>query len=116
MSGQLQKSAQENTLFGQIGFLFLAIFLVSFYLGACSSMSNLPEKKNVKVERSLPDPDDKCEELGPVRGASINATAKPEEVLENMVQEAADKGANYLYVEQYSAQKTAARGRAFKCP
>lgn len=79
-------------------------------------MSKLPDKENVKVSREKPEADDKCEDLGKVQGSSISVQGTAEQALEDMIQEAADKGANFLFVDQYSAQKTSVTGLAYRCP
>lgn len=77
-------------------------------------MSTLPVEDNVKVSRDEADED--CKFLSKVEGRSIDAKATEEDVLKDLRQEAANKGANFLVVEQYSATGTAVTGKAYKCP
>lgn len=79
----------------------------------CSSQSVLPEKSEVKTSRTV---STDCILIGKVTGNSLSLKATPEMVLENMKQEAANKGANYLVVEQYSASGTSVTGQAYRCP
>ncbi|MCB0366360.1 MAG: DUF4156 domain-containing protein [Bdellovibrionaceae bacterium] len=83
-------------------------------LMGCSTHSVLPDKEDIKTSREKPDDD--CEALGKVTGNSISTKATPEQVLEDMKQEAANKGANYVMVEQYSPTGTSVTGLAYKCP
>jgi len=108
-----EKSPNPLTL---ISILLVGLFFLGFFISGCSTMSNLPKAENVKVSREKPGEDDKCEDLGKVTGSSIHATASAEDTLKDLVQEAANKGANFLFVSQYSANNTAATGIAYKCP
>ena len=96
---------------------FLISMLSLIFLSACSmtsKMSNLPEEDNVKISRHKADKD--CEELGKVRGMSTSVKATAEDALADMKQEAANKGANYIMVAQYSDNQTSVTGVAYKCP
>ncbi|MCC7403936.1 MAG: DUF4156 domain-containing protein [Bdellovibrionales bacterium] len=84
------------------------------FIGGCSSQSVLPDKEDIKTSRSKPS--DKCELIGKVAGNSLSTKATPEQVLEDMKQDAANKGANYVMVEQYSPTGTSVTGIAYKCP
>lgn len=99
------------------------IFLVAFAIAgasglvACShisGMSPLPETDNVKVSRENADKD--CKELGKVEGRSISTKPTNEEVLKDLRQEAANKGANYVKVGQYSGNAGSVTGEAYLCP
>lgn len=86
-------------------------------ISACSNiakMSNLPEKENVKVSRENADED--CKSLGKVEGRSISKTPTNEEVLKDLQQEAANKGANFVKVQQFSGTSGAVTGEAYLCP
>lgn len=85
-----------------------------FSILGCSSMSTLPKDDNVKVSRE--DADKDCHLIGKVEGRSLSVKATPEDVLKDMKQEAANKGANYLVVKEYSGTGTAATGLAYHCP
>ncbi|MBK8204024.1 MAG: hypothetical protein IPK68_17500 [Bdellovibrionales bacterium] len=91
-----------------LGLLFLSLIGIG-----CSSQSVLPEKSEVKTSRTVPAD---CTLIGKVTGNSLSVKATPEMVLDNMKQEAANKGANYLVVEQYSASGTSVTGQAYRCP
>ena len=77
-------------------------------------MSTLPETDNVKVSRN--DADKDCEFISKLEGRSSSKTAKPEDALNDLKKEAANKGANYLVVKEYSGYGTAVTGLAYKCP
>ena len=83
-------------------------------LMGCSSQSILPDKEGVKASREPADKD--CKELGKVRGTSISAKGSREEVLEDLKQETANKGGNYVVVQQYSDNGTSVTGVAYQCP
>ena len=93
---------------------FLFWVLLGLLVTACSHMSTLPQEDNVKVSRDEPDKD--CQFLGKIEGRSMSKTPKQEEALKDLRQEAANKGANYLVVKEYSGMGTAATGLAYKCP
>jgi hypothetical protein len=86
----------------------------SFIILGCASQSVLPDKTEVKVSREVPN--QKCVELGKVTGNSISVKTTREEVLEDMKQDAANKGANYVVVKQYSDNGTSVTGMAYQCP
>jgi len=80
----------------------------------CSSMSNAPEKKNIKVSRE--DADTDCRFISKLEGRSNSKTGNTEAALEDLKQEAANKGANYLQVKEYSGYGTSVTGLAYFCP
>jgi hypothetical protein len=96
--------------FSAVALLLIASALVT----GCSSMSNLPDEDNVKVSRE--EPGKECEFLGKIEGRSMSKTPKQEEALNDLKAEAANKGANYLVVKQYSANGNSVTGLAYKCP
>jgi hypothetical protein len=106
----------RQTWLGDVALVLLTLFFLGMFLSGCSNMSKLPDKENVKVSRKKPDADDKCEDLGPVTGRTLSTKGTAQEALDDMVQEAANKGANFLFVNQYSAQQTAVTGIAYRCP
>jgi hypothetical protein len=91
---------------------FLSVLF--FSIMGCSSMSVLPEKSNLKVSRD--EPSKNCQLIGKLEGRAASTTGTKEDALEDLKQEAANKGANYLKVEQYSAYGTSVTGLAYKCP
>lgn len=93
--------------------IFLALSL-SLFLTSCGSTPVVPEGKNVKVSRD--DADKDCRELGSVVGRLLTTTAKPEDAIEDMKQEAANKGANYVRMETASGLGSAVKGTAYFCP
>lgn len=95
----------------KLGFAFTMSALV---LMGCSSKPVTPIATAVKVSRD-PAPS-RCRELGPVRGSTLDARAKAEDVLEDMKKDAAQKGANYVVVQQYSGHETSVTGLAYDCP
>lgn len=91
----------------------LTLLLVSL-LSACASRSVLPDVKEVKVSREIPDKD--CKEMGQITGTTMTAKGNQEEALADLKKEAANKGANYVVVKQYSSYGTSVTGTAYECP
>ncbi len=92
--------------------LLAAAFI--FTLSRCASPSLTPDVNDVKVSRDTPK--SQCEELGRVTGTSNKVNTKPQDVLADMKDEAAKKGANYVQLGEYSSTGTSVVGFAFKCP
>lgn len=92
--------------------LLLAVLTV--LITSCSSQSVLPEKEDVKVSRNQPAKN--CREIGKVLGNAISTKSTREDVLGDLKQEAANKGANYVVVLEYSDNGTSATGMAYQCP
>ncbi len=86
---------------------------VTFFVLSCSSKPVVPSGENVKVSREVADKD--CIDLGPVRGTYLGTKPNMEKAIENMKQEAANKGANYVKIETASDYGTAVRGTAYDC-
>lgn len=80
----------------------------------CSSMSSLPKEDNVKISRAPADKD--CELLSKVEGRSMSKNGNEEDTLKDLRQEAANKGANFLVVKEFSSMGTSATGLAYRCP
>lgn len=94
---------------------FLLTFVIAtatLFVAGCSSQSVLPETKDIKVSRKAPND---CKDLGKVSGRTLSAKGTPEEALEDMKKEAADKGATHVVVHQYSSNRTAVTGQAYQC-
>lgn len=91
--------------------ILLAAMLFS---AGCATQSVLPEKEDVKVTRKAADKD--CSSIGKITGTAPGLKGTREQALEDLKQEAANKGANFIQVQQYSAQGTSVTGLAFKCP
>ncbi len=91
------------------------IFLISllFFLSACASRSVLPDVKEVKVSRDEPKG---CKEMGTLSGRANSVHGTQEQALEDLKREAANKGANYVVVKQYSSYGTSVTGLAYECP
>ena len=92
--------------------LIIASFVFCFV--GCSSKPVLPLTSSVKVSREPAE--NRCREIGPVRGATLSVRGTAQEVLEDMKKDAAQKGANYVVVQQYSGHETAVTGVAYDCP
>ena len=92
----------------------ISLVIFSLLLGACSSRSVTPDTKEVKVSRE--DADKDCKELGKITGTTLSAKGTAEEALADLKQEAANKGANYVVIKQYSANQTSVTGVAYECP
>jgi hypothetical protein len=90
------------------------LVLACLTLAACASHSVLPDAKAVKVSRD--EPSNKCREIGKLTGTTGSAKGTREDALEDLKREAANKGANYVAVKQYSDYGTAVTGVAYECP
>ena len=95
-------------------FQMLFIVGVSFSLLSCRSHPVVPEGKNVKVSRDEASKD--CKDLGRVQGSLIGTKPDLEKAIENMKQDAANKGANYVRMETASSYGTSVSGTAYFCP
>lgn len=101
----------ENQMKNALVIILSGSFLL---LTACSSMSTLPKEDNVKVSRD--EPKKECKYLSKLEGRSANIKGTAEDALKDLKQEAANKGANYLVVRQYSDLGTSVTGEAYACP
>lgn len=89
------------------------LFLIALTLAGCASRAVTPEVKEVKVSRE--DADKDCRELGKITGTTVSAKGTAEEALADLKREAANKGANYVQVKQYSNNQTTVTGIAYEC-
>jgi hypothetical protein len=94
-------------------FILFAVTITSLLAG-CSSRSIKPDPAEVKVSRE--EPNKKCREIGEITGTTMTAQGSQDEAIEDLKKEAANKGANYILVKQFSSYGTAVTGRAFECP
>lgn len=92
----------------------LALIVVCFAVSACASRSVLPDVQSVKVSREAPS--SKCNEIGKLTGNTESVHGTQEQALEDLKREAANKGANYVMVKEYSDYGTAVTGIAYECP
>ncbi len=97
-----------RSLLRTITFAITSAFLIS-----CASRSVMPEVKEVKVSREAADKD--CREIGVITGSVSSAKGTREQALEDLKHEAANKGANYVMVKEYSTYGTSVTGVAFEC-
>ena len=93
---------------------FLLLLMSALFIAACSSQSVMPEKDEITVSRKKPGKD--CKDLGKVTGTSSSSYGTRAQVLEDMKQDAANKGATYVMVKQYSDAGTSVTGVAYQCP
>lgn len=94
-------------------FYFMAFSMLA--LASCQSTpSVVPKTSDLTVKRIAPDSKD-CRELSKVTGMLSSAKGTPEQALEDLKKEAANKGANYLWVQEYSANGTSVTGMAYLC-
>ena len=93
-----------------------ALILSSIFgaLVSCTSQPIIPKSTDIKVGRSAPG--DKCKEIGLLRGTTMLTSGTKEEALEDLKKMAANKGATYVKVEQFSALGTSVTGFGYKCP
>ena len=54
--------------------------------------------------------------MGKISGRANSSKGTQEQALEDLKREAANKGANYVVVKQYSDLGTAVTGMAYECP
>ncbi|MGE4130574.1 MAG: DUF4156 domain-containing protein [Bdellovibrionales bacterium] len=80
----------------------------------CASRSVLPDTKEVKVSREAPS--EKCKEIGTMTGKTNSTKGTQEDALNDLKTEAANRGANYVVVKQYSSYGTSVTGIAYECP
>ena len=92
----------------------LALALLSLAVSACASRSVMPEAKDVTVSREAPNAK-KCQEMGKITGSVASAKGTREQALDDLKREAANKGANYVMVKQYSDLGTQVTGIAYEC-
>jgi hypothetical protein len=92
----------------------LILFFAIATLFGCSSRSIKPDINEVKVSRD--EPSAKCREMGTIEGVTRTAKGTQDEAIEDLKHEAANKGANYIWVKQFSSYGTAVTGRAYECP
>lgn len=93
---------------------WFAVVLLIFGLAGCRSRSLLADSKDVKVSREEAAKD--CHELGTLTGTTLSAKGTQEQALEDLKKEAANKGANYVQVKEYSSMGTSVTGLAYDCP
>lgn len=90
------------------------LIAMAFAFAACSSTPPVkPEADNVKVSRDEADKD--CKELGPVEGRNVSAGGSFDDALQDLKQDAAGKGANFVQIQQSGAMGTSVRGTAYLC-
>jgi len=93
---------------------YILLVLASLFLAACASRSITPDIKEVKVSREAPDKD--CKEMGTLTGTVASAKGTQEQAVEDLKREAANKGANYVLVKQFSSYGTSVTGIGYECP
>lgn len=82
-------------------------------IAGCKSRSVLSDSKEVKVSRDAADKD--CREIGKITGSTPSVKGTQEQALEDLKKEAANKGANYVMVKEYSSYGTTVTGIAYEC-
>lgn len=92
----------------------LIAFSAVIMLAGCSSRSVLPDADEVKVSRDTAAK--KCREIGKITGTTSSAKGTQEQALADLKKEAANKGANYVMVKEYSSYGTGVTGIAYECP
>lgn len=92
----------------------LCLSLAVLWLASCASRSITPNVKEVKVSREAPDKD--CREMGVLTGTVASAKGTQEQAVEDLKREAANKGANYVMVKQFSSYGTSVTGIGYECP
>jgi hypothetical protein len=90
------------------------LVLALLSLAACASRSVLPSVKEVKVSREAPS--SKCKEMGKITGRTGTTKGTDQQALDDLKNEAAHKGANYVVVKEYSDYGTEVTGIAYECP
>ena len=95
-------------------FKILGLAIALLILPSCASRSIKPDEKEIKLSREAADED--CKELGPVSGTTMSKTGTTEQAIEDLKKDAANKGANYVIVKEYSGYRTTVTGVAYDCP
>jgi Domain of unknown function (DUF4156) len=95
--------------------MFSALLALVVVISGCGSTPLEPEKIKVKVEREAPSDKD-CKEIGTVTGSTLTMKGTSSEAIEDLKQEAARKGANYVHLHNFSAVGSAVQGTAYFCP
>lgn len=91
-----------------------ALLALSFVTMSCSNTPPVkPTGSSVKVSRAAP-PED-CKDLGSVNGRVKNISSPFEEALEDMKNDAARMGANYVQMGATGNLGQSITGRAFVC-
>ena len=85
-----------------------------FLVGACSSQSLTPQTSDVKASQEAPPSN--CVEVSKVTGSTSSAKGTPDDALDDLKKDAANRGANYVKIGEYSSYGTAVTGTAYKCP
>jgi hypothetical protein len=91
----------------------LAPVLAGLFIAACSSHPVLPTSSDIKVSRD--EPSSNCKSLGAIEGRSTKIKPTPEEVLEDLKEDAVRKGANFVKIETMGAHGGAIRGQGYFC-
>jgi hypothetical protein len=90
------------------------LILLPLFLMGCASQSLTPQVSDVKASHDSPP--EKCIQVSKVTGSTSSAKGTTEDALEDLKKDAANKGANYVKVDEYSSYGTAVTGVAYKCP
>jgi hypothetical protein len=91
---------------------FFAALTVLLFVG-CSSRSIKPDTKEVKISRD--EPEKSCRDMGGISGTTMKVNGTQDEAIEDLKKEAANKGANYVWVKQFSTYGTTVTGQAYEC-
>lgn len=90
------------------------VVLSILLLSACGSQPIIPEKDDVRVSREAPSSE--CENLGTLVGKTMHASGGKQAALDDLKEQAANKGATDIQVHQYSDMGTSVTGTLFQCP
>jgi|FLYM01.1.fsa_nt_gi hypothetical protein len=90
------------------------VFALIFLLIGCGSRPIIPDKSNLVVTRETPAPE--CENMGNIIGRTMTVTGSKDSAVDDLKEQAANKGATHLQVHQFSDMGTAVTGTIFKCP
>lgn len=94
--------------------IFWNLAIITLLAGCAHHRSILPDAKEVKLSREAPAKN--CREIGPVNGRTLTAKGTQEEALSDLTKEAANKGANFVLIRQFSSYGTEVVGIAYECP
>jgi hypothetical protein len=83
-------------------------------LSGCASPSPRPEPDDVKLAHDAANP--KCKRIGPISGTTLTALGTTDDALKDLRKEAANKGANYVVLGEFSSYGTTVTGDAYWCP
>jgi uncharacterized protein YbjQ (UPF0145 family) len=91
----------------------ISLVIMGLILCSCAGRSVVPNVEEIKVSREAAGKN--CSEIGKITGTTSSIKGTAEDALSDLKKEAANKGANYVMVKQYSDHQTSVTGIAYEC-